>query len=524
VAPTANFLASPTTGEAPLTVQFFDVSTPGSAAITAWQWNFGNGATSTAASPEATYATPGSYDVSLTVTTDAGSHTRTLAGVISVLETTPECEGEEEGEEEGEGEGAGEGEPEGALEGETQDPPLVVSTAPADGADNVPAEARVRVLFDRALLSSSVTANSIALQPATPGVTTYGAGVLTFTPADDLLKGTLYKATVSADIASLDGFELGAPYTFTFTTVPEETTLPLDVNVSETVFVPGTPIVALASFESSSVLFVDTEQMLLIEEQVLTNPPQSMTLVGDSLYVADRMGTVFEFDADTGSLVRFFAIATQPYDIAIDAAGRLFVSEYRNDFGTGVDSYDLATGDFLGTAGIREVRHLLSLTDVPNEVWGFYPHGSPQRIYRFSVSGAGEPQEVNEFYQENFWRPASWMKFDPTGSYLLLNTGDRMNVQRGAAVSLAPGLKIADRLFDVLFDEDLQLVITTEPDGVYAYDSATFQEVGTIAFAEPESAALGWNAAGDTLLVVHREENAPTDEILYYPLELLLGE
>jgi hypothetical protein len=48
--------------------------------------------------------------------------------------------------------------------------------------------------------------------------------------------------------------------------------------------------------------------------------------------------------------------------------------------------------------------------------------------------------------------------------------------------------------------------------------------VGAIDFAEPESAALGWNAAADTLLVVYRKKDAPADEILYYPLELLLGE
>jgi PKD repeat protein len=471
-APTATFLASPTTGEAPLTVQFFDISAPGSAPINAWQWDFGSGATSAEASPQATYDTPGSYDVSLTVTTEAGSNTRLLEGVISVLEVTPLCEGEgdEEGEGETEGEGGqeGDGEIEGVLEGEPEDPPLVLSTSPVNDAVNVPAGSRVRVHFDRALLSSSISVDSISLQPETLGTTTYGAGVITFTPAADLTKGAQYTVTVSAEVTSLEGYALGTPYTFTFNTVPQEATMLLDIEVSESLFVPGTPIVALASTTESSVQFVDTEQMLLLKEQSMTNAPQSMTLAESSLYVADRLGSIFEFEAGTGDFVRSFSMPTQPHDIVIDSTGRLFVSERRNDFGTGLDSYDLATGDFLGTAREREVRHILALTNVPNEVWGFYPHGSPQRIYRFSVSPAGVPQQVNEFYQENFWEPASWMKFDPTGSYLLLNTGDRMNVLRGATVTLAPGLKLADKLLDVLFDEDLQLVITTEIDGVHA--------------------------------------------------------
>lgn len=532
IAPTATFLASPTTGEAPLTVQFFDLSAPGGAPITAWQWNFGNGATSTEVSPQATYDTPGSYDVTLTVTTDAGSNARLLEGIISVLEVPCSCEGEggEEGEGEADGEGEpegngeGEGETEGVLEGEPGDPPVVLSTSPVNDAVNVPVGSRVRVRFDRALLSASVSADSITLQPETLGTTTYGAGVVTFTPAADLIKGTQYTATLSAEVTSLEGYALGTPYTFSFNTVPQEVTMLLDFEVSESLFVPGTPIVALASTTESSVLFVDTEQMLLIKEQAMTNAPQSMTLFETSVYVADRLGSIFEFDAATGEFVRLFSMPTQPHDIVIDSSGRLFVSERRNDFGTGLDSYDLATGDFLGTVGEREVRHVLALTNVPNEVWGFYSNGSPQRIYRFSVSPAGVPQQANEFYQENFWRPASWMKFDPTGSYLLLNTGDRMNVLRGATVTLAPGLKLADNLLDVLFDEELQLVITTEIDGVHAYDATTYQEVGAIDLAEPESATLGWNATADTLLVVYREKGAPADEIRYYPLELLLGE
>jgi PKD repeat protein len=54
VGPTASFTRTPTSGAPPLAVQFTDTSTPGSAAITAWSWDFGDGGTSTQQNPSHT--------------------------------------------------------------------------------------------------------------------------------------------------------------------------------------------------------------------------------------------------------------------------------------------------------------------------------------------------------------------------------------------------------------------------------------------------------------------------------------
>jgi len=70
--PTADFSASPTSGLEPLTVSFTDLSTPGTGTITSWEWDFGNGETSTLQHPQCLYAAPGLYTVSLTVTTAHG--------------------------------------------------------------------------------------------------------------------------------------------------------------------------------------------------------------------------------------------------------------------------------------------------------------------------------------------------------------------------------------------------------------------------------------------------------------------
>ena len=78
---TANFSATPVSGLNPLVVQFTDGS---AGTITSRQWDFGDGQTSTELNPQHTYATPGSYTVSLTVNGPAGSDVESKINYISV--------------------------------------------------------------------------------------------------------------------------------------------------------------------------------------------------------------------------------------------------------------------------------------------------------------------------------------------------------------------------------------------------------------------------------------------------------
>ncbi len=65
---TADFMASPTAGDNPLTVQFTDTTT-GAPPPLSWLWDFGDGSGSSQQHPVHIYETPGSYTVSLFVVT-----------------------------------------------------------------------------------------------------------------------------------------------------------------------------------------------------------------------------------------------------------------------------------------------------------------------------------------------------------------------------------------------------------------------------------------------------------------------
>ncbi len=81
--PTASFTTSATTGSAPLTVSFTDSSTN---SPTSWAWDFGNGTSSTAQNPTATYSAAGTYTVTLRASNSGGTST---AATKTITVTAP---------------------------------------------------------------------------------------------------------------------------------------------------------------------------------------------------------------------------------------------------------------------------------------------------------------------------------------------------------------------------------------------------------------------------------------------------
>lgn len=93
--PVANASATPTSGSAPLTVQFSSAgSSDSGGTITSYSWNFGDGGISTVANPSHTYLGAGTYTATLTVTDNnnaSANATVTIIvnpAVITVLRST----------------------------------------------------------------------------------------------------------------------------------------------------------------------------------------------------------------------------------------------------------------------------------------------------------------------------------------------------------------------------------------------------------------------------------------------------
>jgi len=80
--PVANFTATPTSGDAPLTVTFTDLSAN---SPTTWLWDFGDGTGATSQNPLHTYSKPGTYTVNLTATNAGGTNSTVKTDYIEVL-------------------------------------------------------------------------------------------------------------------------------------------------------------------------------------------------------------------------------------------------------------------------------------------------------------------------------------------------------------------------------------------------------------------------------------------------------
>lgn len=81
--PFADFTADPTSGEAPLTVDFSNKST---GVIDSYLWDFGDGESSTDINPTHIYTTSGTFEVVLTVSNSSGSDIATCSDCIVVVD------------------------------------------------------------------------------------------------------------------------------------------------------------------------------------------------------------------------------------------------------------------------------------------------------------------------------------------------------------------------------------------------------------------------------------------------------
>ena len=85
-APIASFTTNATTGTAPLNIQFTDTSTGN---INTYNWDFGDGTTSTEQNPTHTYNTPGTYTITETVTGLGGTNSQTQTNLITANYPAP---------------------------------------------------------------------------------------------------------------------------------------------------------------------------------------------------------------------------------------------------------------------------------------------------------------------------------------------------------------------------------------------------------------------------------------------------
>ncbi|MBI5018195.1 MAG: Ig-like domain-containing protein [Deltaproteobacteria bacterium] len=111
-------------------------------------------------------------------------------------------------------------------------PPAVISTAPPEGASDVPVGTAVSVTFSEAVEAASLASSFTLAGPGAQvaGTVTVTGATATLTPAASLGFGTAYTATVGTGARDLAGNALAAAVSWTFTTASAPDTTPPTVS------------------------------------------------------------------------------------------------------------------------------------------------------------------------------------------------------------------------------------------------------------------------------------------------------
>lgn len=181
--PVADFTTGPLPSDAPLTVQFYDASARVTN-VTNYQWSFGDGSpTGSGPQPTHTYATFGTYQVTLTITANEGTFNATKP--ITLVPS----------------------------------PPIVSAEAPARGS-SVSRLASVSVTFSEPVTGVQASGLNVNNSPATT-VTGSGAGPYLFAGYAAPATGTVNVSLATGSIADLGGTAFaGDQWTYTLVGPP----------------------------------------------------------------------------------------------------------------------------------------------------------------------------------------------------------------------------------------------------------------------------------------------------------------
>jgi PKD repeat protein len=357
-APNAAFSANPTSGQAPLTVQFTN-QTVGN--VNTYVWNFGDGTLSTSQSPSHQFLLPGTYVVTLLASGPGGLDTAQQAIQVFPPPTftptttlTPSHT------------------PTGTL------PPTATATAtptntPTSTLTATPTNTQAVVVVP----TSTSTATSTPLPPPTNTPTATATGTLppTFTPTATSTNTPtdLPTATPTATSTDLPTFTPTATLTDVPTATPTETATDMPTVTPTETQMPPVASIDAALLDPSQPLLVQfsgaasqnatsyswdfgdgntsSEQNPLYEYSAGGNYTVSLTVQNSDgvTDTADRSITLTEptatatltaIPAPTAAFTAFVADSNQPLTVTFDSTGSTNVVSYLWDFGDGNSSTD----------------------------------------------------------------------------------------------------------------------------------------------------------------------------------------
>jgi len=278
-------------------------------------------------------------------------------------------------------------------------PPIVASTNPLNSATNIVVNTTVEVVFDEAMMASSLTPLTFTLRRGAvnvPGTVGVGpATTATFTPDDVLIGSTLYTASLSTDVKDLAGNSLANVYNWTFTTgvVPALGPAPVSLGTAG-----GFAILAKTG--------ISTVPQSAITGHIGVSPIAAAAITGFSL--TQDPSNVFSTSTQvTGQVFAANYAVPTPTNLTTaisnletaytDAAGRP-TPDSLNLLGGAIGGQTLVPGLYKWGSSVGMAGHV-TLSGAPDDVWIFQISGNLTMATSVQIIMAGGAKPKNVFWQ-----------------------------------------------------------------------------------------------------------------------------
>ncbi|WP_284643531.1 S-layer homology domain-containing protein [Paenibacillus silviterrae] len=283
----------------------------------------------------------------------------------------------------------------------------------------------------------------------------------------------------------------------------------LDFQVTDSVQHPAEPILYLTDKQNKKLHAINYATGAK-SELSLALPPESLTFAGGRIYVSllkgehssywwkeSQEGAVAIVDAASFTVSTTFDISIDPYDIAVDSSGYIYISSGSGQW-TWMKSYNPNGAGEAATTDIRQASYI-HMHPTLNRVYSITTDSSPRDMRMYHVAnGAFAPAGYDSPYHGDYTMDTQ-MKFSPDGEYIFNGAGTVFRTSTTKYSDMRYMYSLNRGFTDIAFDLDNTRFYTTKDKQIGAYRYSDFDQFGTF-HADGTTKAL-YNSA-DRILAI----------------------
>lgn len=294
--------------------------------------------------------------------------------------------------------------------------------------------------------------------------------------------------------AVMDGFDLESQYSeIASATTYYNEHLELDFNVTDTVQDPSKPIIYVTD-KANKKLYAINYETKVMTSLTLDLPPESITYANGELFIAllkmdhssyaleaSQQGAIAIVDPTNLTIKATMNINTDPYDIAVDRNGYIYVSSGSSQW-TNVRSYSRATLLEVAASTIRQASYIY-MHPTLNKLYAIDTDTSPRDIKAYNILSNG--QFIEASYPGGYDSPYHGdytmfenMRLSPDGRYIFNGAGTVFSSTNSKFDDMSFVYRLNSSFTDVAFDLGSKRFYTMNDTMAGVYDYNNFQQLG----------------------------------------------